>query len=364
MARYVCPSCGAAYNGKKCRECCYEHFTEEIAHGNHVQKGEPLVIEAPVRKPIRRKDPFGCEPKTKKKRKVNPALLIALLAFLNPVLGLAETWFDRVVVADVIKAEPEPAPYIPAETVIINGIPEVLVYAQWEPGEIFDGSLPIYIQNDSKADIEICGWEIAVNGYILDDSSLFGSARGYETTRTELYLNEEDLLHAGIGEIQEISFCLEIYDRETYEVIEKTQAIVLDYVAASGSVSSFSPDGMVILDTDGIHARYLGYAPDEYDPEDVQRGALLFYIENNTDQKVQIDLAEPYVNGELSTSLYGYCELPPYSKTVMDVNLYGLEDHGITTLEAFKRLSFKLAVWNRTQYDASILTDEITVSIP
>ncbi len=28
MAQYVCPSCGAAFNGKKCKNCCYEALAE------------------------------------------------------------------------------------------------------------------------------------------------------------------------------------------------------------------------------------------------------------------------------------------------------------------------------------------------
>ena len=43
MAKYICPSCGAPYNGKKCRNCAYESFSEEIAHNFHVHEGEPLV---------------------------------------------------------------------------------------------------------------------------------------------------------------------------------------------------------------------------------------------------------------------------------------------------------------------------------
>ena len=50
MARQLCPSCGKPYNGKKCGNCLYEHFTEEIAHGFHTHEGEPLVIEGTKRK--------------------------------------------------------------------------------------------------------------------------------------------------------------------------------------------------------------------------------------------------------------------------------------------------------------------------
>ena len=42
MARYVCPSCGSPFNGKKCKNCAYESFSEEITHRTHVHRGEPL----------------------------------------------------------------------------------------------------------------------------------------------------------------------------------------------------------------------------------------------------------------------------------------------------------------------------------
>lgn len=62
MPRYDCPSCGNSFNGKKCRNCGYETFNEEIAHRLHVHKGEPLVIRETTRKPIPTADPFGCPP--------------------------------------------------------------------------------------------------------------------------------------------------------------------------------------------------------------------------------------------------------------------------------------------------------------
>ena len=52
MAKYICPSCGAPYNGKKCRNCAYESFSEEIAHNLHVHEGEPLVIHDTTRRPV------------------------------------------------------------------------------------------------------------------------------------------------------------------------------------------------------------------------------------------------------------------------------------------------------------------------
>ena len=39
-----CPCCGAPYNGKRCRECYYEPFTEEIAHGLHTHEGSSEIV--------------------------------------------------------------------------------------------------------------------------------------------------------------------------------------------------------------------------------------------------------------------------------------------------------------------------------
>lgn len=58
MARYVCPSCGSPFNGKKCKDCAYESFSEEITHRTHVHKGEPLVIRDQTRKPFPTKTPL------------------------------------------------------------------------------------------------------------------------------------------------------------------------------------------------------------------------------------------------------------------------------------------------------------------
>lgn len=50
MKNTVCPGCGAAYNGKRCRNCGYESFPEGTA-----QKPAPT---APVRRKEKRRYPL------------------------------------------------------------------------------------------------------------------------------------------------------------------------------------------------------------------------------------------------------------------------------------------------------------------
>ena len=47
MKRNICPACGASgYLGRRCGKCLYVPFQEEIAHGNHYDQGEPLVVRS------------------------------------------------------------------------------------------------------------------------------------------------------------------------------------------------------------------------------------------------------------------------------------------------------------------------------
>ena len=76
--------------GRRCRGCGYEHFSEEIAHRGHTHKGEPLVISGNVRRPVPRKDPFGCEKKTGARR---PMLRFLILLYLiYSLLPLFREW--------------------------------------------------------------------------------------------------------------------------------------------------------------------------------------------------------------------------------------------------------------------------------
>ena len=114
MATYKCPSCGKPFDGKRCRSCLYETFTEEIGHGLHTHRGEPLVIDEPVRRPIRRKNPFVWDKRTRNSKNkfswVGVALVL-IIVLAGPVLdGLLEAAESIGSAVSVAAPEPEPLP--------------------------------------------------------------------------------------------------------------------------------------------------------------------------------------------------------------------------------------------------------------
>ena len=89
MSKYICPSCGAPFNGKKCKNCAYESFSEEVAHNLHVHEGEPLVIHDTARKTVPYRDPFDCPPKPKKQASITTMQSATATACLPSAAGRA-----------------------------------------------------------------------------------------------------------------------------------------------------------------------------------------------------------------------------------------------------------------------------------
>ena len=216
MAKYVCPSCGAPFDGKKCRNCAYENFSEEIAHNLHVHKGEPLVIKDTTRKRVPYKDPFSCpgpRRETKKSAKITglpkALLIIFLIIFMINVL----TWVFAAIGDHADWPEPEPS----AESVSLplNGKTlfednRFTIIAQWQDGKSDSTYIPVYIINHTDKAYDFSSKNVTVNGFCLDDfSGLYAQVQPGETLESGLHFSDQGLQLANIAQIQQISFSLE-----------------------------------------------------------------------------------------------------------------------------------------------------------
>lgn len=209
MAKYKCPSCGEVYNGRKCRSCLYEHFTEEIAHGNHTHEGEPLVIDAPVRKPLPRKNPFGCEKQTRKKNSTAVfVLLLAIVNFLMPVLG--NLW-NRLEATErpaaSITATPEPI-LQPENMVIFHQEDGITIFTTPEQLAHPTKDFSLSVHNESDMAVTVSAGEIQINGIALPHAALVCKARPGEIGRGWLETDAKEWEAAGIQRIHTLSFDL------------------------------------------------------------------------------------------------------------------------------------------------------------
>lgn len=324
MERYICPSCGSRYDGKRCRNCMYENFAEEIGHGNHTHTGEPLVIRGPQRRPIPRKDPFGCDEKTRRPGIPRIAMLAMLVILLTVMIGSAYGILKNFVtgVRDAFSGiAGEPDPVLPTDGITLYDSGGIRVVADWQENRKYEDGIRIVAENTTRQDINISSRGILVNGYLMDSSLLYCPVKAGHAAQCQLILEDSDLAEAGIENIQWISLSLTAYDTESYETFAQTGFVPL----CSTPVLTQEVDdrGQTLFDQDGIRLIYRGYVPDSYDPETVSEGELLFLLENNTDQTVDCFTEDVFINGErISLSLW--CSLPPNSRAVRRMYLYGL----------------------------------------
>lgn len=86
MAKYVCPSCGAAFNGKKCRQCLYEALAESQLPRIHREasprRPEPDIRTSP-RETSKKKTTSGKETRRRPKWWI---MLLFVLFFGWPLL--------------------------------------------------------------------------------------------------------------------------------------------------------------------------------------------------------------------------------------------------------------------------------------
>lgn len=237
MARRICPSCGSAYNGRKCRNCCYENFTEEIAHRNHTHKGEPLVIHEPTRRPVKRKDPFGCEKKTRKPRPM--AGFFALLAIINFMMPMLRDWGldlkarERAAGVHTVAVRPEQV-ISPEETVVLHQERGVTVFASAKDLEDFRDGLCIYVQySGSLSHVTLSAGEIQVNGCDMKSSSLVCKAqRGGNIGKGWLELDERDLEENGIQKPETLCFTMTALGSNGRALFTTGQIVIETEVAA------------------------------------------------------------------------------------------------------------------------------------
>lgn len=194
MARYTCPSCGASYNGRRCRACFYENFSEEIPHGAHVHQGEPLVIDAPARRPIPKKDPFGCDKPSRKpvfprrEKKQRPfAGLLTIFLLIYSFLPLVRNWGLEL---EARETAAQMEMVLPEDLVeLFHQKPVTICLPQGELADLTDG-IRLWIRNDSSRDLSVQLKQLSANGSVMEGATLLLEASAESWGMGTLYLNE------------------------------------------------------------------------------------------------------------------------------------------------------------------------------
>lgn len=363
MARSFCPSCGEAWNGRRCRACNYEHFSEEIAHGGHFHRGEPLVVDTPVRKPIPRKDPFQCDKETRKfsfpKREGNQhpfAGLLVIFLLISIALPLVRSWGLEL---EAREAALQKELALPEDLVILHEEGPITISTQPRYfNEFPDAGLRLWVENEMRdRDVFVTTKYVMADGFVLPNSAVYleGSAGAYGMGT--LYLDGENLKDAGITRVRQLSLVLECTD-ENYATLFVTDPITITREVTAQHPQEF--DGHLLIDQDGIRLEALGSYSDPDYPK-FENGWLLFYVENNTEEFLSMNSLDVTVGGR-EADLFFWCDLPAHSRAVVRLDLWGLRELEFETPSQLGDLGMTVEFWNQEDYDD--ITREYSITMP
>lgn len=365
MARSTCPGCGAPFNGKKCRSCLYEPFSEEYAHGNHTHQGEPLVIDAPVRSPIPKQDPFSCPPKrmapgqsawqSRRKRAISrPLFIILLLSALFICNSVISALIYRL---DSRRSQPTPDL---SNLTVLYADDQYTIRTDFQEGQTYDQGFHIFLENNTRKAVTLCANNLIVNGYLVDHYPLYCTVKKQSSGWDTFQINSQDMSSAGIEQVEMLSFSLRIYDSRSYKTLLETQTFQLHTAVPEGFVQNVDDSGQILLDEAGVRILYRGYIPDELHPEQVHRAVLEFFLENGTDRTLNLSATHADIPGAKYSNCF-YLDLPPHTRAITPMYLYSLEDLGLTAPEQLGQLGLSLTVRDSEDSDFS-LTGEAVIA--
>lgn len=310
--KYDCPSCGRPFNGKKCKNCGYETFDEEIAHRMHTHKGEPLVIKDTRRRPIPTQDPFGCPPKRKQKKSFNPGFIIALCLFGTVGMNYLSKipFLQRPAFSFGTSTAIRETAQVPEDLLGLYDDGNFSVSAQWDGS--FQEEIPLYFYSNRNVQVRVK--KLTINGFCMNDYCyLDGEVSKGRQRETALYIDTDGLRLCDIQALQTFTLELELRDPDTWAVLETLSPISFPLAPAKGYVQSDCTAGPVLFDKDGLKIVYRGA---ELLYEDTPSEAeFCLYIENASDHDLYIYTQNSKI-GNLDISLPFGTNLPAHSKTV------------------------------------------------
>lgn len=368
MARRKCPSCGAWYDGKKCKECLFELFEDEEKHDHyHGVFGEPSPYTTPTApkinasaapaKPVRSAIPVQFPPKAAKKSSSSRKLLPAILIFVifTVITGLFELIsevsyeIDRWTGEEVISSQ-EASVALPDEAFCLYAGDGFQIRTLWQPGDPIDGDLSMVVENTANHGITVSSSVVSVNGIMTDAIFFYGEAKAEASGEANLWIDTQALEDAGISSISYITLYLQVYDSNSYEPVDAGAFVTLKTDNMEESVPE-APGGMELYNSNGFLLRYLGW-------RETETGAFefLFYGENNRQQAVTLYSSVLLTDGT-ETDIYLWQDFLPGTRAWFCTLEDDLSKTDFTSPEEIEHLSFTLAGEDLDTYEELFSAD-------
>lgn len=223
------------------------------------------------------------------------------------------------------------------ETVIVdNDILTITAKSFSIDASIFGPSIKLLIENHSDKTIVVQAFNASVNGFMIDttfSSTIDPGKKSYDN----LTFNSTDLKDANITTLNDIEFVIYAFDNDTWGNVFTSDIINIQTSSINEVESNYNSDGDEIFNNDSVKIIYQGMRDDPYWGIE-----FVFYIENNSDKNIIIQVNTISINGFMVDSIMSptICANKKIVEglTVLQTDL---ENNEITELENME-ISFKI----------------------
>ena len=334
MAYRKCPSCGQAYNGKRCGNCYYEPFGE-VRTSFDLHREEEFPKREVPRREVPRPRAASSYPARNRKGSGDGKSVFKLLGTIwavmlvvTGVLPMLFEAFDNVGSSyQSVTVAPEPLP-LPNSGVVLYEDADVLVLADWD-GTPIDSDIPIFVQNFTGKDLTVCTDGVAGNGCMTDDVFFYCDAYRNSVSMATLWVDMDILGEMGIQEVQSVQMAMDVMDVDTYENLVDNAMVSL----GEDHVQELSNSGTIVYDQDGFQLIYQGWDENAYgEPR------LRFYARNDTQSAIELSGDGLLIDGE-DTGCYLWQKFFPETQGVIYGYLYDFDltgiDNGLVELNLY-----------------------------
>ena len=354
-----CPECGIRLNSNYCDICMrrvpfkgvpakqtFQHVEGSSAHREEkhecIDFGETAKKQKTVRQIHFPQKKTVSD--TNKKKGAVIGIVLAVLSVLTPLMGLVDEAMDSV------EPAPEPEMYI-QEGFVMAGDPGAENVPNVVPGDLYNADgiritadyaglsyddyiVSLTIQNETEQDITISTDLLSVNGFMFP-FGIYQDVKAGKTVQTYLTIDDYQMDKAGITEIAQLEFVLDIYDMGSYEDIVTSELLTIKTEIAEDYEQPVNADGWELYNDGSVSILIQQMQMDDYG--DVE---IAMYMENLSGSDASVCIEEIWINGEASCFLWS--RLRPDTRAVDSIYLYELEDMDITQWEQLQEITLQL----------------------
>ena len=241
------------------------------------------------------------------------------------------------------------------EQVIVDQDDVKITVTGFTDHDIWGEQLDLTIENGTDLNLRVSLEYLTINNYMMTDLFAPSVAAG-KSSKEALSFSGTSMEAAGIDEIAEITFAMNVYDEDTYDDLFITDEIVIQTSLYDGYTPAPREGGTELYNADGIEIYYFPL------DEDLFGIHLPIFIKNDSETNITVSADDLSVNDFMVTVLYfDSVNAGRMGLGEMMLSSSGLEELEIESMDEIESLEFTFRVYDSDSYDDIFQSDPIII---